>query len=142
MAFLSGWLQSTDATPDDGFAAAIVPVDSAEHFTAFAANDNMRKAVVAAVGALFAIGACLDHSPAYQIFLHLQKNVLRNNCFVVAFHIVLWNDAIVLHSGLVLEVCGIGFLKQGITDVFLVSKDLVDGAGPPFCFASAGENAV
>ena len=70
MAFLSGWLQSTDATPDDGFAAAIVPVDSAEHFTAFAANDNMRKAVVAAVGALFAIGTGFDHSPAYQIFLH------------------------------------------------------------------------
>lgn len=70
MAFLPGRLKSTDAAPDDGFAAAIVPVDSAEHFTAFAANDNLRKAVVAAVGALLAIGACLDHSPAYQIFLH------------------------------------------------------------------------
>ena len=55
MAFLSGWLQSTDAAPDDGFAAAIVPVNSAEHFATFAANDNLRKAVVAAVGALFTI---------------------------------------------------------------------------------------
>jgi hypothetical protein len=34
--------------PDDGFAAAIVPVNSAEHFATFAANDNLRKAVVAA----------------------------------------------------------------------------------------------
>lgn len=51
--FLSGWFQSTDAAPDDGFAAAIVPVNSAEHLTAFAANDNLCKAVVAAVGALF-----------------------------------------------------------------------------------------
>lgn len=59
MAFLPGWLQSTDAAPDDGFAAAIVPVDSAEHFTAFAANDNLCKAVLAAAGALFAIGAYL-----------------------------------------------------------------------------------
>ena len=67
MVFLSGWLQSTDAAPDDGFAAAIVPVDSAEHFTAFAANDNLCKAVV-------------------------------------AFHIVLRNNAIVLDSGLVQEV--------------------------------------
>ena len=142
MAFQPGRFQSTDAAPDDGFAAAIVPVDSAEHFTAFAANDNMRKAVVAAVGVLFAIGACLDHSPAYQIFLRPQKNVLRNNCFVVAFHIVLRNDAVVLDSSLIQKVCSISFLKQGITDVFLVSNDLVDGAGPPFCFASAGENAV
>ena len=51
VAFLPSWLQSTDAAPDDGFAAAIVPVDSAEHFTAFAANDNLCKAVVAVVGA-------------------------------------------------------------------------------------------
>ena len=140
--FLPGRLQPTDAAPDDGFAAAIVPVNSAEHFATFTANDNLRKAVVAAVGAIFAISACLDHSPAYQLLLHPQKNVLWNNCFVVAFYIVLWNDAIVLHSGLVQEVCGIGFLKQGIADVFLVSEDFVDGAGPPFCFASAGEDAV
>ena len=70
VAFLPGWLQSTDAAPDDGFAATIIPVDSAEHFTAFAANDNLRKAVVAAVGALFAIDTGFDHSLAYQLFLH------------------------------------------------------------------------
>ena len=70
VAFLPGWFQSTDAAPDDGFAATIIPVDSEEHFTAFAANNNLRKAVVAVVGALFTIGACLDHSPAYQLFLH------------------------------------------------------------------------
>ena len=67
-------------------------MDSSEHFTAFAANDNLRKAVVAAIGALFAIGTGFDHSPAYQFFLHLQENVLWNNCFVVAFYIVLWNN--------------------------------------------------
>ena len=70
MAFMPGRLQPTDAAPDDGFATAIVPVNSAEHFTAFAANDNLCKAVVAAVGALFAIGTGFDHSPAYQLFLH------------------------------------------------------------------------
>ena len=128
VAFLPGRLQPIDAAPDDGFAATIVPVDSAEHFATFAANDNLRKAVVAAVGALFTIGACLDHSPAYQLFLHPQENVLRNNCFVVAFYIVLWNNAIVLHSCLIQEVCGISFLKQGIADVFLIAQDLVDGA--------------
>ena len=61
---------------------------------------------------------------------------------MVAFYIVLWNDAIVLDSGLVQEVCGISFLEQGIADVFLVAKNFVDGAGVPFCLASAGEDAV
>ncbi len=96
VAFLPGWLQSTDAAPDDGFAATIIPVNSAEHFTAFAANDNLCKAVVAAVGALFAISACLDHSPAYQFFLYPQEDVLWNDCFMVAFHIVLRNNAVAL----------------------------------------------
>lgn len=73
VAFLTGWLQSTDAAPDDGFATSIVPVDSAEHFTAFATNDNLSKVVVAAVGALFAIGTGFDHSSSYQLFLHLQE---------------------------------------------------------------------
>ena len=128
--------------PDDGFATSIVPVDSAEHFTTFATNDNLCKAVVAAVGVLFTIGTGFAHSSAYQFFLHSQEDILWNDCFVVALHIVLRNNAVVLDSGLVQKVCGISFLKQGITDVFLVAQDLVDGAGPPFCFASAGENAV
>ena len=39
---------------------------------------------------------------------------------MIAFYIILWNDAIVLHSGLVQEVCGIGFLKQGIVPQYYV----------------------
>ena len=61
---------------------------------------------------------------------------------MVAFHIVLRNNAVVLDSGFIQEVCGVGLLKKSITDVFFISKNLVDGAGPPFCFASAGEDAV
>ena len=73
VAFLPGRLQPTDAAPDNGFAAAIVPVNSAEHYSTFATNDNLRKAVIAAVGTFFAIGACFDHSPAYQLILHPAK---------------------------------------------------------------------
>ena len=61
---------------------------------------------------------------------------------MVALHIVLRNNVIVLHSGFIQEVCGVGLLKKSITDVFFISKNLVDGAGPSFCFASAGEDAV
>ena len=70
MAFLTGRFQPAKAAPDDGFAATVVPMDSAEHFTTLTANNNLSEAVVAAVTALFAIGAGLDYSPAYQFFLH------------------------------------------------------------------------
>ena len=70
MAFLSGRFQSAKAAPDDRFAAAIVPMNSAEHFTAVATDNNLCKAVVATVTALFAIGAGFDNSPAYQFFLY------------------------------------------------------------------------
>ena len=70
MAFFTGRFQSAKTAPDDGFAATVVPVDSAEHFTALATDNNLSEAVVAAVTALFAIGAGLDYSPAYQFFLH------------------------------------------------------------------------
>ena len=117
-------------------------MDSSEHFTAVAANDNLREAVVAAITAFLTIGAGLNYSPAHQFFLYTHVNLSWDNRFVVSFNIILRNDAGVLDSGLVQEVCGISFLEQGIADVFLVSEDFVDGAGPPFCFASAGEDAV
>ncbi|ESL02614.1 hypothetical protein GCWU000282_02206 [Catonella morbi ATCC 51271] len=57
MAFLPGRFQPAEVAPDDGFVAAIVPVNSAEHFTAVTTDNNLCKAVVAAVTALFTIFA-------------------------------------------------------------------------------------
>ena len=37
---------------------------------------------------------------------------------MIAFHIVLRNNAVVLDSGFIQEVCGVGLLKKSITDVF------------------------
>lgn len=61
---------------------------------------------------------------------------------MIAFHIVLRNNAVVLDSGFIQEVCGVGLLKKSITDVFFISKNLVDGSGPLFCFACTSENAI
>ncbi len=49
MAFLSGGFQPAEAAPDDRFTTAIVPMDSAEHFTAVATDNNLCETVVAAV---------------------------------------------------------------------------------------------
>ena len=41
VAFLPGWLQSTDAAPDDGFAASVVPVYAPEKLAAFSADNDL-----------------------------------------------------------------------------------------------------
>lgn len=61
---------------------------------------------------------------------------------VVAFDVVLRNGAVVLDPLFCQEVCGICFLKKGVTHVLLVAENLADGAGVPFCLASAGEDTV
>ena len=94
-------------------------MEPTEHFVAFAADDDLREAVVAAVTSLFAIGAGFDHSPAHQFFLSLQIDFLRNNGFVVTFHIVLRHEAVVLDSGFIQEIGGVSLLEKSITDVFL-----------------------
>ena len=61
---------------------------------------------------------------------------------MVTFHIVLRHEAVVLNSGVIQEVGGVSLLEKGITDVFFISENLVDGAGMPFGFACYGKNAI
>ena len=46
---------------------------------------------------------------------------------MVAFYIVLRDETVILDSGFVQKVCCVGFLEQGIADVFFIAQDLVDG---------------
>jgi len=41
VAFQTCGLQPTDATPDNGLDATVVPVKLSEHFTAFTADDDL-----------------------------------------------------------------------------------------------------
>ena len=72
----------------------------------------------------------------------LPANVSRNDGLMVVLYIILRDNAVVLHPGLVQEIGGIGFLQESVADVFLIAENLVDGAGVPFGFASACQNAV
>lgn len=142
MALQSGGFQPADAAPDNGLDASIIPVESSEHFTAFTANDDLGEAVIATVASFFAIGTGFYHSPADQFFLYQQVNVFRNNGFVVAFYIVLRDETVVLDSGFVQKVSCVGFLEQGIADVFLIAQDLVDGACVLLFSSGTGKNTV
>lgn len=90
----------------------------------------------------FAVVAGMDNAPADQFLLYQQEDVLRYDRFMVAFHVVLRNGAIVLDAFLRQEIRGVGLLQKCVTDVLLISENLVDGTGVPFGLASAGENAV
>lgn len=98
--------------------------------------------MIAAVASFLTISAGLNHSPAYQFFLHAHVNLSWNNCFVVSFNIILRNDSGVLNSGLVKKISGVSLLKKGVTNVFLVAKNLVDGAGMSSRFSGAGKNTI
>ena len=47
---------------------------------------------------------------------------------MVTCYIVLRDETVVLDSGFVQKVSCVGFLEQGIADVFLIAQDLVDCA--------------
>ena len=98
--------------------------------------------MVAAIASFLSISAGLNYSPAYQFFLYTHVNLSRDNRFVVSFNIILWNDAGVLNSGLVKKISGVRLLEKGVTHVLLVAEDLVDGAGVPARFTSAGKNTI
>lgn len=69
MAFLTGRFQPAKTAPDDRFAASVVSMDSAEHFTALTANNNLSEVVVAVITTLFDVGTNPDDSPSYHFFL-------------------------------------------------------------------------
>lgn len=117
-------------------------MEPTEHFAALAADDDLREAVGATVAALLTIGTGLAHSSADQFFLNLQVDFIRNNGFVVTFHIVLRHEAVVLEFSFIQEIGGVSLLEKSINDIFLISKNLVDGAGLPLSFACSSENAV
>ena len=98
--------------------------------------------MIATVASFFAVGTGFYHSPADQFFLYLQINVFRNNGFAVAFYIVLRNKPVIFNSGLVKKVGSVGLLKRGITDVFLVSENFVDGACVSLFSSGTGKDTV
>lgn len=140
--FSRGRLQATDAAPDDRLAAVVVPVDAPVKFAAVSAENHLCKTVIAGEAAFLTCRADVNYPATDKLRLHLHEELFRNDRLVVALYVVLRNGAVVLDPLLCQEVCGVGLLQECVTHVFLIAENLVDGAGVPFCLASAGEDAV
>ena len=77
-----------------------------------------------------------------EFFWYLWINALWNNGLMIVFYIILQDKIVILNSGIVKNVGGVGFLEQSIADVFFVSKNFVDGVCVPSFSSCSGENAV
>ena len=120
----------------------VVPMHTPVKLTAVSAENHLCKAVIAGEAALLACWADMNYPAADKLCLYLHEELLWNDRFVIAFDVVLRNGAVVLDPLLCQEVCGIGLLQERVTHVLLIAEDLVDGAGVPFCLASASKNSV
>ena len=98
--------------------------------------------MIAGEAAFLTCRADVNYPATDKLRLHLHEELFRNDRLVVALYVVLRNGAVVLDPLLCQEVCGVGLLQECVTHVFLIAENLVDGAGVPFCLASAGEDAV
>ena len=94
----TGVLQPTNAAPDDGFLSSVVPMYSAKNLTAFATDDYLSKAVVAAESSGLTVRAGVDDSAADKFLLHLHEDFTRDGGFMAVFYIILGNDAVILDS--------------------------------------------
>ena len=120
----------------------VVPVNAPVKLAAVSAENHLCKTVIAGETALLACRADVDYPATDKLRLHLHEELFRNDCFVVALDVVLRDGTVVLDTLLRQEVCGVGLLQECVTHVFLVAENLVDGAGVPFCLASAGKDAI
>ena len=77
-----------------------------------------------------------------HLLLHLHMKVTRNNGLMAVFHIILWNNAFILHPFFIKEINGIGFLRKGVSDVLFILPDLFKSFRTPLRFPSPGKNAV
>ena len=61
---------------------------------------------------------------------------------MAVFHIILWDNTLVLYPLFIEKINGIGFLQKGISDVLFILQDLLQCFRTPLRFPCPGKNAV
>ena len=95
----------------------IVPVDTPIKFAAVSTENHLCKTVIAGEAAFLAGRADMNYPATDKLCLHLHEEILWNDRFMVAFDVVLRNCAVVLDPLFRQEVCGVSFLKQGVSEL-------------------------
>lgn len=112
------------------------PIVGASH--ASGASANTAQSVFAGIDSFSFTTIAIHISSSKELFLHLGKQVSRNNRLLASGNVVLWNRAIILNSRFFNKVCGDCFLQKSIAYVLLILKNTLNCTKVPFVFFSAG----
>ena len=85
-------------------------MNPAEHLAAATTDNHVRETVDAAEGPVLTVRAGVDDAALDEFLLHLHEYFTRDDGLMAVFHIILWDDAVVLYSSLCEEVSGVCFL--------------------------------
>ena len=107
-------------------------MDPSKHLTTSTTDNHVRKTVGTTEGPVLTVRAGVDDTALDEFLLYPHEYFTRDNGLVAVFHIILWDDTVVLYSRLCEEVSSVGFLQQGISDILFISQNLIDIAGMPF----------
>ena len=133
----------TGAAPPYGrMLPSIVPCNSAVNFPALRAIYDARQGVLAAVNPFLSFLPAVEVRPPRHFLLYPHVNLTGNDRLMAVLHIILGNDAVVLHSFLGEEIHGIGLLQEGVPDVFLIAQNLLNRGRQPLFFPCACEDTV
>lgn len=108
------------------------PIVGASH--ASGASANTAQSVFAGIDSFSFTTIAIHISSSKELFLHLGKQVSRNNRLLASGNVVLWNRAIILNSRFFNKVCGDCFLQKSIAYVLLILKNTLNCTKVPFVF--------
>jgi hypothetical protein len=86
------------------------------------------------MGFLAVIGHLLLRRPTSIFCLYTVEQFSVYDGWMVVGNIVLWELACVLDSLVIEQVHTVGFLRDNIALIFLVTENLLNGGMPPFAF--------
>lgn len=96
------------------------------------ASANAAQGVLAGIDSFSFSTIAIHIRSSKKLFLHLGKQVSRNNRLLASGNIVLWNRAIILNSRFFNKVCGNCFLKKSDAYVLLILKNTLNCTKVPF----------
>ena len=135
-------LHTGTAPPHSGMFSSVILCDPSVNLATLGAVNNAGYGILAAVNPLFPVSSAMKIRPPDHFLLHLHIKVTGNDGLMAVFHIILWDNPLVLHPLFIEKVNSIGLLQKGVSDVLFILQDLLQCFRTPLRFPSPGKNPV
>lgn len=130
------------AAPHDRSLSSVIPYNPAVDVPAFGTIHNAGQCILAAINTFLSVLTAAEIGSSHHLFLHLHIKIAGNNGFVAVFYIILWHQAIIWNTLFLQEIHRVGLLKKGISNIFFVFEDFLQGFCPPFLFPGTRQNTI